>query len=147
MVSVPHHVIDTVYDSTLASIVYYDSLSHEVLLDIVINSPTGLTDSTKANRYYASSKSWDDEKSILDDCHTEELSISVVISHYKCNNQGVKTILSEKTLTSPQIKAKACPDLLDKIVDQITDVIKKIPIRIKLRKKYQIKQKNYYLLN
>ena len=132
MVSVPHHVIDTVYDSTLASIVYYDSLSHEVLLDIVINSPTGLTDSTKANRYYASSKSWDDEKSILDDCHTEELSISVVISHYKCNNQGVKTILSEKTLTSPQIKAKACPDLLDKIVDQITDVIKKIPIRIKV---------------
>ena len=131
IVSIPRHVIDTIYDSTLASIVYYDSLSHEVLLDIVINAPTETMDSTKNNRYYASSKSWNYEKSILDDCYVEELSISVVISHYKCNNQGVKTILSEKTLTTPQFKMTACPDLLDRIVDQIVELIKKIPTRIK----------------
>lgn len=108
LVSIPHYSFDTIYDSVISHIIYYDALLHTVLLDIDMHSEDGIPYSTQSSK--TTSINPKGEWISFGDC---QLAYCRLLAHYKCSNSG-KKIYTGTTLDIMNITS-VCPNTLIEI--------------------------------
>ncbi len=104
IMSIPYYTIDTIYDSTVTNIIYYDALLSEVLLDIDMNPRFNNQKQHNSSKSLFSGSSF---RSNNDNCPIEISRVKVRVK-YRCNDNGEKETISEEILGTAHTKNRNC---------------------------------------